>query len=235
MRERRVFHGRRHGRRLRPSRARRLETGLAALSVDISNPPIDPHRLFEDSTNASVADPIKETWLEIGFGAGEHLAAQAEAHPSVGFIGCEPFMNGVARLMTDIDERGLKNIRVHPDDARNLLDALPDGSISRCFILFPDPWPKARHNNRRIVSHENLDSLARVLSDGAELRLASDHMEYIRWMLFHILRHGAFEWVCRGPADWRRRPADASPTRYEEKALARGDACVYLRFNRCPR
>ncbi|MBT5111061.1 MAG: tRNA (guanosine(46)-N7)-methyltransferase TrmB [Rhodospirillaceae bacterium] len=232
MRERRVFHGRRHGRRLRSSRARQLETGLAALSVDLSNPPIDPHRLFVNSTNASVGNPIKEAWLEIGFGAGEHLAAQAEAHPGVGFIGCEPFMNGVARLMTDIDERGLKNIRVHPDDARDLLDALPDGSISRCFILFPDPWPKARHNNRRIVSRENLDSLARVLSDGAELRLASDHMEYIRWMLFHILRHGAFEWVCRGPADWRRRPADASPTRYEEKALARGDACVYLRFNR---
>ena len=178
---------------------------------------------------------VKETWLEIGFGAGEHLIAQAQAHPDIGFIGCEPFMNGVARLMSDIDARDVRNVRVHADDARDLLDGLPAASITRCFILFPDPWPKSRHNNRRIVSPENLDSLARVLSDGAELRLASDHMEYIRWMLFHILRHGAFEWACRGPADWRSRPADASPTRYEEKALARGDSCVYLRFKRCGR
>ncbi len=217
---------------MRPSRARLLETGLAELSVNISNPPINPGGLFERSAGDPVLGPVGEVWLEIGFGGGEHLAAQAEAHPDIGFIGCEPFMNGVARLMSDIDKRGLRNIRVHSDDARDLMDALPEASITRCFILFPDPWPKARHNNRRIVSRENLDALARVLSDGAELRLASDHMEYVRWMLFHILRHGAFEWLCRGPENWRRRPADAAPTRYEEKALARGDACVYLRFRR---
>jgi tRNA (guanine-N7-)-methyltransferase len=226
MNQRRIFHGRRYGRRLRPSRAQQLKAGLVTLSVDISAPTIDPHALFEG------VGGIGEIWLEIGFGGGEHLAAQAAARPDVGFIGCEPFMNGVARLMSDIDARGLKNIRVHPDDARDLMDTLPDASISRCFILFPDPWPKRRHNNRRMVSRENLDGLARILANGALLRLASDHMEYVRWMLGHILDHNAFEWRCQGPEDWRQRPVDALPTRYEEKALAKGDSCVYLHFQR---
>jgi tRNA (guanine-N7-)-methyltransferase len=207
-----------------------LEAGLATLSVDISTPPIDPRAQFEGAVG--IGGGIGEIWLEIGFGGGEHLAAQAVAHPDVGFIGCEPFMNGVARLMSDIDARHLQNIRVHADDARDLMDALPDASISRCFILFPDPWPKLRHNNRRMVSRENLDALARILADGAILRLASDHMEYVRWILFHILGHDAFEWKCQGPEDWRQRPADAPPTRYEEKALAKGDSCVYLQFLR---
>jgi tRNA (guanine-N7-)-methyltransferase len=224
---RRVFHGRRHGRRLRPGRARLLASGLDLVSVDLLKASVSPPDLF--------AAPVAETWLEIGFGGGEHLAAQAAARPDVGFIGCEPFMNGVARLLTDIEAQDISNIRVHADDARDLLDVLPSASISRCFILFPDPWPKLRHHNRRMVSTQNLDALAHVLSDGAELRMASDHMEYIRWMLFHVLRHDAFEWVCEGPADWRERPADGTPTRYEQKALSRGDACVYLRFRRRPR
>ena len=209
---------------MRPGRASLLETGLAPLSIDVSKPPVDPIALF--------APPVTAAWLEIGFGGGEHLAAQAEARPDIGFIGCEPFINGVARLLSDIDGRGLDNIRLHADDARDLLDVLPESSISRCFILFPDPWPKLRHNNRRFVSPQNLDAVAHVLADGAELRLASDHMEYIRWMLFHVLRHDAFEWRCEGPEDWRRPPADAKPTRYEQKALSRGDPCVYLRFRR---
>jgi tRNA (guanine-N7-)-methyltransferase len=176
--------------------------------------------------------PVDRLWLEIGFGTGEHLAAQARNHRNIGMIGCEPFLNGVATLVEEIDRDALHNIRIFPDDARDLLDALPDASIARCFILFPDPWPKRRHHRRRFISAENLDSLARVLRDGAELRLASDHRDYIRWMLFHTLGHGAFEWTARGPADWRERPDDWPATRYQAKAVARGDECTYLRFLR---
>ncbi|MFT6580980.1 MAG: tRNA (guanosine(46)-N7)-methyltransferase TrmB [Alphaproteobacteria bacterium] len=221
---RRVFYGRRHGRRLRPARAALLARNLESLSIDLSKASGSLPDLF--------TPPAAETWLEIGFGGGEHLAAQAQARPDIGFIGCEPFMNGVARLMSEIEAKDIGNIRLHADDARDLLDVLPGASISRCFIMFPDPWPKVRHHNRRMVSTQNLNALARVLSDGAELRMASDHMEYIRWMLFHVLRHDAFEWQCDGPADWRDRPADGTPTRYEQKALSQGDACVYLRFRR---
>lgn len=179
--------------------------------------------------------PVKSVWLEIGFGGGEHLAAQAKANPDIGFIGCEPFINGVARLIGTMEANSLKNIRIHADDARRLIEALPDQSVGRCFILFPDPWPKRRHRRRRIVAPETLSELARILTDGARLRLASDHREYIRWMLFHTLRQGSFEWLAREPADWRTRPSDGIPTRYEEKAAERGESSIYLEFSRRPR
>ncbi len=200
---------------------------LPGLTVDPAAGLGRPGNLFDP--------PCARPWLEIGFGTGEHLAAQARAYPNIGFIGCEPFLNGVAALVEEIDADGLQNIRIYPDDARNLLDALPGASIERCFILFPDPWPKRRHRRRRFITPANLDSLARILSDGAELRLASDHREYVRWMLFHVLGHGAFEWTARGPADWRQGPGDWPATRYEAKALARGNDCCYLKFQRRPR
>ena len=159
--------------------------------------------------------------------------AQAQAHPEVGFIGCEPFVNGVASLLSKIDEVGLGNtVRIRDDDARPLLDALPDASVGRAFILFPDPWPKARHHQRRFVQPSNLDRFARILKDGAELRFASDHAGYVRWALFHLSRHPDFEWTANSAADWRVRPADGVPTRYETKALAKGIACTYLTFRR---
>lgn len=228
--DRRILYGRRRGRRLRPERARLLDRMLPVLALEPEALEGDPADWFPR--------PVRAVWLEVGFGGGEHLARQAAAHPDVGFIGCEPFMNGVAKLLAAIDaapdDAPLDNIRVFPDDARTVLDRLPDRSLGRAFILFPDPWPKARHNRRRFVAPPQLDALARVMAPGAELRLATDHMDYLRWMLFHCLRHDAFEWLARSPADWRERPADWPPTRYEEKALQQGTACVYLRFRRRP-
>jgi tRNA (guanine-N7-)-methyltransferase len=219
----RRFYGRRHGRRLRVGRERLLKELLPKLEIVPGNDLINPSTLFT---------AVRECWLEIGFGNGEHMVAQADANPNVGFIGCEPFINGVARLLTDVKDLGLQNIRVHVDDARPLLDRVVDASIARAFVLFPDPWPKTRHANRRFISPENLTTLARILRDGGELRIASDEMGYIRWALHHVRAHGDFEWIAVSARDWRERPSDWSPTRYEGKALAAGRQCVYLRFQR---
>jgi tRNA (guanine-N7-)-methyltransferase len=176
--------------------------------------------------------PPAPRWLEIGFGAGEHIAWQAAAAPDVTLIGCEVYRNGIAALLSQVERRGLGNIRIWPDDARLLIDRLPDASLARVFLLFPDPWPKARHAERRFVGPANLASLARVMQPGAELRVATDDPTYLRWVLDHLPVHPAFRWQVRGPADWRTRPADWPPTRYEEKALREGRRPAYLRFSR---
>ncbi len=224
---RRIFYGRRFGRKLRPRKRQLVETLLPHVAID-------PSALAsaQGGIAALFDPPVGQVWLEIGFGGGEHIAAQARGNPDIGLIGCEPFVNGVASLLDEMDRENTRNIRIFADDARDLLDSLPDESIARCFVLFPDPWPKLRHNRRRFIARENLDSLARVLQDGAELRLASDHSEYIRWILFETLGHDAFEWLARCAADWRVPPSDWKSTRYEEKALAKGDHCAYLRFRR---
>lgn len=188
---------------------------------------VDPGELF--------LPPPQSLWLEIGFGAGEHLAAQAEDRPEIGFIGSEVFENGIARLLGEIERRRLANIRLFTDDARLLLAALPAAAIGRVFILFPDPWPKQRHHKRRIVSAEVLDRLARIMNDGAELRLATDDPGYFSWMLERVTGHPAFEWLARRPGDWRLRPPDWPPTRYEQKARAAGRAPCFLRARRRPR
>lgn len=171
-------------------------------------------------------------WLEIGFGGGEHLAAQARAHPDVNLIGCEPFLNGVAKLLSQIDADGSQNVRIYADDARDIFPDFAERTVDRVFVLFPDPWPKTKHHKRRLIQTDLLDHFARILADGGQLCIASDHMGYIRWSLEKVLAHGAFEWVAEGPADWRHPPADWIQTRYEQKALAKGDKCVYLRFRR---
>lgn len=222
--DKRIFYGRRQGRRLRKEHRRLITETLPTLTIDLETDLSDPARLFKTKPTS--------VWLEIGFGGGEHLATQAAAHPGIGFIGCDPFLNGVARLLGEIETNSLSNIRIFTDDARLVLDALPEASIDRCFILFPDPWPKRRHQRRRIISPKTLSAIARVLTDGALLRMASDHRDYIRWMLFHTLGHDAFEWLARKPADWRQRPADGPMTRYEEKAAERGVDSIYLEFQR---
>lgn len=224
-RQKRILYGRRQGRPLRAAQQRLLAERLPAYEVDLAAA-TNPSALFDP--------PRRRIWLEIGFGGGEHLAAQAATHPEVGLIGCEPFVNGVAKLLRRVELGRIENIRIFADDARALLDALPDASVERCFILFPDPWPKTRHHRRRIVSPETLDALARILTDGGLLRLASDHRGYVRWILFHATRHDAFEWRARGASDWRTRPRDWPATRYEEKAAARGVDSVYLEFARRP-
>ena len=219
-----MVYGRRRGRRLRIGRERLLQNLLPKVAITISDMPPTPLHWFDAS--------IQGVWLEIGFGAGEHLADQAAAHPNIGFIGCEPFRNGVAHLLARIDSDGLRNIRIFPEDARQLLKALPSSSIDRAIALFPDPWPKARHHRRRIIAAETLNDLSRTLKSGCELRLASDNTGYVRWMLYHTLNDGGFEWVARRPDDWRNRPTDWPPTRYEIKALNRGDDCYFLQFQR---
>jgi tRNA (guanine-N7-)-methyltransferase len=172
------------------------------------------------------------TWLEIGFGGGEHLAQLAEQNPHIGFIGCEVFENGIVKLLAEIERRRLGNIRIFADDARLIISALPPASIGRVFILFPDPWPKRRQHKRRIVSRATLDGLAEIMADNAELRLATDDSGYLCWMLEHVTAHPAFEWLARRPGDWRERPPDWAPTRYEEKARAAARSPAFLRMRR---
>ncbi len=181
------------------------------------------------------ADGPEEIWLEIGFGAGEHLAAQAGSHPRVGFLGCEPFIDGVANLLAQIEGEDLGNVRILDDDARLLFDALPEACLDRVFLLFNDPWPKKRHEKRRFLNRGNLDALGRLMKDGAELRFASDDLVYAVWSLEQVVRHPDFAWTARRPADWRTPPADGFTTRYEAKAKAAGRACTYLGFQRLPR
>jgi tRNA (guanine-N7-)-methyltransferase len=223
------LYGRRRGRRLRAAQAERYERLLPALSIAAAEPGaiLDPRSIFPD--------PKQEIWLEIGFGAGEHLAWQAAANPDIGFIGCEVFENGIAILLRSIDQDGLRNVRIWPADARLLLPALPPASIQRLFLLFPDPWPKIRHAGRRFVCPANIDALAGLLADGAELRIASDDPGYIAWTLMQIRGRPEFEWLARRPQDWRQRPPDWPETRYEAKALAAGRRPAYLRYRRRPR
>ena len=204
-----------------------IEITLSAGAGDGAIEHLDPGTLFADGTRA--------VWLEIGFGAGEHLAWQAREHPEIGFIGCEPFINGIARLLTDIDQAGLGNIRLFRDDARLLLAALPAASIERAFVLFPDPWPKTRHHKRRIIAPTTLPLLAHVLADGAELRVATDDPSYKSWILRHVRASGSFDWMARVPSDWRSRPADWPPTRYEAKAGDAGRTPSFFLFRRRPR
>ncbi len=226
--QRRVVYGRRRGRPLRPGRQALVDSLSPDLRIDLpAAGELDPRPLF--------ADPPRSIWLEIGFGAGEHLAAQAERHPDKGFIGCEVFENGVARLIGEIERRHLANVRLFLDDARLLIAALPAASIERVFILFPDPWPKQRHKKRRIVSRETLDRMAVIMADGTELRLATDDPGYFSSMLDEVTAHPAFVWLARRPDDWRARPLDWPPTRYEQKALAAGRPPAFLRARRRPR
>ncbi len=219
---RRLIYGRRQGHKLRDRQRHLMEELLPRLAVDI--------RSRTDVLPAGAGR--RPLWLEIGFGGGEHLAWQAAHNPGVDFIGCEPFINGVAKLLSSIDECGLTNIRIHDDDARDVLDWLPDASVERVFLLYPDPWHKVRHHKRRFVSPENLDRLARVMTDDGTFRFSSDIPDNVRWTLAHVRRHGAFRWTANRPADWRDRPSDWPQTRYEVKALEAGRSPCYLTFRR---
>ena len=208
----------------RPIKARQaglMDSLLPALALDLSGP-LDPKALKPDAA---------EVWLEIGFGGGEHMAAQAAARPDVLILGAEPFVNGVASAIRHLDERQLDNVRLHHGDARDLIAALPDGCLDRVFILFPDPWPKARHHKRRLIQPEVLADLFRALRPGGRLRFATDWADYADWTLERAIRSGLFEWAAQQAQDWRRPPSDHVTTRYEEKKL--GDcAPVFLDFQR---
>jgi tRNA (guanine-N7-)-methyltransferase len=208
-RRRSKLYGRRKGPRLSQHQASLFETLLPHFALSLAEGR-DPRSYF--------AADIGEVWLEVGFGGGEHLLWQAHHHPDVGLIGAEPYEMGVAKLLSKMAEP-LANIRIYQGDARDIIEAMPDESLSRVFILFPDPWPKTRHHKRRFIQTEMLDALARVMKSGAELRFASDDSPYVSWTLERVLAHPAFEWTAAGPDDWKARPADWPATRYEEKAL----------------
>lgn len=162
---------------------------------------------------------LEAVWLEIGFGGGEHLAEQARRHPEVGFIGCEPFIEGMAKALTQVDADGLSNVRLRMDDARPLVEALAPGSLARVFILFPDPWPKKRQQKRRLIQPDFLDSLHRACRPGARVRFATDVTSYADEALLRFLQHGGFRWMAQRADDWRKAPADHVTTRYETKKL----------------
>ena len=229
-RRRRVY-GRRLGYRLRPGRQALLERALPGLRIalpDDERARLGPNSLFPA--------PVRDVWLEIGFGAGEHLAHQVRTNPDLGFIGCEPFVQGVAGLLRHLEADGTGGrVRIFPDDARLLLDRLPDDSIGRLFVLFPDPWPKKRHHKRRLIDAKTLADFARILKDGAEFRWASDDMGYVEWTLERVAASGAFSGPEQRSGDRPSRPADWPETRYEQKARAAGRAPVFLRYVRIPR
>jgi len=225
---RRNFYGRRHGQTMNRILHDYLETDLAGLSpgpVSIDENP--------DRNPLNLADRFgdRPVWLEIGFGSGEHLAHQAGLHPDVAFIGCEPFVNGVATLLGKLRRNELTNVAVYPDDVRDLFDVLPDRSIDRAFLLYPDPWPKKRHNRRRFVTSGYLTQLARVLRPGAEFRVATDIADYVRQTLEQVPASG-FAWQAENANDWRQPWSDWVSTRYEQKALREGRRPHYLTFLR---
>ncbi|MDG4649528.1 tRNA (guanine(46)-N(7))-methyltransferase TrmB [Roseibacterium sp. SDUM158017] len=227
-RPRRNFYGRRRGKHLRESQEAYLDEDLDALSPGPVDWDANPERRALDLAGMFGG---REVWLEVGFGGGEHMVHQAGLHPEVGIIGCEPYINGVAMLLGKIRRAGVDNLRIHPGDARDLFDVLPEASIGRAFLLYPDPWPKARHHRRRFVTPEHLRPLARVLKPGAEFRVATDIPDYVRQTLQEVPRHG-FEWLAEGPGDWRAPWGDWISTRYEQKALREARVPHYMTFRR---
>lgn len=224
----RAFYGRRKGKRLRTGQEQRLAELLPALRVALpaEGARLDPPELFPV--------PVDEVWLEIGFGGGEHLAAQAAANPRVGIIGAEPFVNGVVKLLRAVDEAELRNVRVWDEDATALLAALPDASLTRVYLLYPDPWPKRRQRKRRFVSEESLGAIARVLKPGGVFRFASDIDDYAGWTLARTAACRSLEWTAESAAHWMNPWSDWPGTRYEAKALIAGRPPTYLEFRRVP-
>jgi len=226
----RNVYGRRHGKRLRPHRRELLETRLAELAPKGVGRGENPERRPLDL--AALFPGAAEVWLEIGFGGGEHMVEMAARHPEAGLIGCEYFINGIAKLLAQIERAGVANLAVHPGDCRDLIDVLPDASVAQVFLLYPDPWPKRRHHKRRFVNRENMDALARVMAPGAHLRLATDIGDYARHALEVLTSDPRFAWLAERPRDWRRPWAGWPGTRYEAKALGEGRIPHYLSFRR---
>lgn len=222
----RNFYGRFKGKTLRKTQIENLDSDLDALSPGAVSWEENPERI---PLNTSEMFDDKPIWLEIGFGGGEHLVHQAVQNPDVGIIGCEPFINGVAMLLGKIRESGAENIKVYPGDARNMFDVLPQASVERAFLLYPDPWPKKRHHRRRFVTDEHIAPLVKVLKPGAIFRVATDIEDYVRQTLQVVPSHG-FEWLAETPEDWRNPWSDWISTRYEQKALREGRTPHYLTF-----
>jgi tRNA (guanine-N7-)-methyltransferase len=222
--QRRHF-GRRKGPALSAHQTGLLETLLPRLQLALESGR-DPRTYFSKT--------VSDVWLEIGFGGGEHLFWQAEANPQIGVIGAEPYVSGVAKLLSKVavSPNQAANISLYMEDASDIIEALPDACLARVFVLFPDPWPKTRHHKRRFIQTAMLDQLARVMKQGAELRFGTDDNSYLVWTLERLSAHPAFAWLAQSASDWRARPQDWPETRYEAKAIRAESTCTYLRFVR---
>jgi tRNA (guanine-N7-)-methyltransferase len=219
-----AFFGRRKGHALKPRQATLFETLYPKLALDLTKPaPTDLRTLF---------DGVESVRVESGFGGGEHLMAEAATHPDTGFIGIEPFLNGMAKALVAIDERKLSNIRLYHGDATDMLAWLPKASISRFDLLYPDPWHKKRHWKRRFVQDKSVAEIANALRPGGEFRFASDIPSYIEWTLMRLMRSPDFEWTAERADDWRKPWPDFTRTRYEAKAVREGRTPCYLIFRR---
>jgi tRNA (guanine-N7-)-methyltransferase len=218
----RAFFGRRKGHKLRRRQAELLETLLPRLAIDLSrSAPSDLSALFPVT--------VEEVALEIGFGGGENMIAQAESRPNVGVIGVEPFVNGMAKALAAIDSRRLMNVRLHFDDAVSLMAWLPEASLARIDLIHPDPWPKRRHWKRRFVQDATLSQLARILRRGGEFRFVTDIADYAAWTLQRLMRSSDFEWTAQSADDWRRAWPDFAGTRYHAKAaLEKRSPCFLI-------
>jgi tRNA (guanine-N7-)-methyltransferase len=221
----RTFFGRRKGHKLRNRQAELLTTLLPRFALDIARPvPVELAVLFPS--------PVSEVQLEIGFGGGENLVAQAAARPAHGFIGVEPFVNGMAKALAAIEDAALQNIRLHFDEADGLMKWLPDGSLARIELIHPDPWPKRRHWKRRFVQDATIAQFARLLRRGGEVRFVTDIADYAAWTLQRFLRSPDFEWTAQCADDWRRPWPEFSGTRYHTKAARQERAPCFLIFRR---
>ena len=201
-----------------------MDTVLPRLALDLSAPPGDLRLLYPN--------PVEEVRLEIGFGGGEYMISQACAQPHVGFVGVEPFVNGMAKALATLAAHSLSNVRLHHGDATDVLDWLSPNSLARVEMLYPDPWPKRRHWKRRFVQNNSVMAIGRVLRPGAEFRFATDVADYAAWTLGHFLRCPEFEWTAERADDWRRPWPDFSGTRYESKAVDQGRPPCYLTFRK---
>ena len=223
------FFGRRKGLKLRARKQRLVDNLLPKLLLDVDEQsPTDLADLFP-SLQKVKQDQISYR-IEIGFGGGEHLTEEAKLNPNIGFIGIEPFINGMAKMLGEIDDHDLENVRLYNEDAALVLDWLPAESIARVDLLYPDPWPKKRQLKRRFVSPQNLDRIARVLVPEGEFRFASDIESYVNWTLAHCKEHPAFEWTAQSAKDWRNPWDNWHRTRYEAKAIREGRTPAYLIF-----
>lgn len=219
----RRLYGRQQGPKLRGRQAQLIEELLPKLQVQATGA-LAPADVFGKAISA--------LWLEIGFGKGEHMIAHAKAHPSLGYIGCEPYANGMASALGQIEDEGLTNIRLHRGDALDVIERLPAQSLDRVFLLHPDPWPKYRHAKRRFVNPGPIALLADRMKPGALLRIGTDDVTYVRWTLQQMAAQSAFDWLAEGPNDWQVRPDDWPQTRYEAWAKSIGKEVWYLQYQR---
>jgi tRNA (guanine-N7-)-methyltransferase len=226
----RNFYGRIKGKSLHKAQQRYMAEDLDALKPT--------NVTWEDNPDRAQVNPAdwfgndNDVWLEVGFGGGEHMVHQASLNPNVNIIGCEPYVNGVAMLLGKIRNAQVDNVVVHPGDARDMMDVLPDNSIARAFLLYPDPWPKSRHHRRRFVTQDHLIPLARCLKSGSIFRIATDIEDYVRQALEEVLANGSFEWLAEGADDWRKPWDDWISTRYELKAIRENRTPHYLTFRK---